>query len=337
VLATVDLAKAIPEMLSAAKETRGETQVGDIRVFGALAMFFSPAFLLAGVTGVFLMVLRKGPQRWFVVALTLFAAVWPFWSTAKEIIVFVPAFGLLFVQGLVRIWQTDTRTAGRIVMKTLFVTLLLIPWIFGLHMTYGDSAWGPGFELTPMSRPVGAGVRDVHVVAGTGAAFPTNEGVRPLFGHAAVLLGGGWRAIARSHSEEIDLALSVAVDKSMPVLAGMHYDAFVMNSAVRMGFMTGDPEFRGYERRPVVRHLTNADGRKLILVRQPIGALVRDSVNVLQILAETGSTSVVCWSEPGGMRRLYLFAPEALRELGPRTAILDLNQLLYAVRARSEI
>lgn len=334
-LVTNDFSKAIPEMLAAAEETREETQVGDIRVFGALAMFFSPAFLVAAFVGAFHMVLRPGPNRWCVLFLALFAALWPFWSTTKEILVLVPAFAMLFTQGFVRLWHQGSRTTGSHLTRVLFAAVLLLPWVLGLRMTYGDSGWGPGFEVAPFTHPVNEGIRNLDIVADAGAAFPTNEGVRPLFGHAYVLLGGEWRDHANSHYEEIQRALKVAINQSMSVLVGMHYDAFVMNNAVRMGFMTNDPERRGFEVRPVVRRLSDATGGELMLFRQPLGALVRDSTNVLQILRATGEDRVVCWSEPGQMRFLYDFAPEALRELGPRTAILDIRRLLDTVRTQT--
>jgi len=334
-LVTNDLRKAIPEMLAAAEETRGETQVGDIRVFGALAMFFSPAFLLASLIGAVLMARRGGRHLWFIIMLAVFAIAWPFWSTTKEVLVLIPAFGFVFAHGSVRIWRGTSHLVGAVLLKSLFVLLLIFPWLCGLQMTYGDSAWGPGFDVLPMSRPASTGIRNLRVVPGAGAAFPTNEGVRPLYGHGAVLLGGGWRAMAEAHAREIGHALAVANGRSIPVLAGMHYDGFVMNHAVRLGFTTRDPEIRRYVRRPVFRRLTEASGRDLMLVRQPIGPLCSDSVNVMQILQTTGSDHVVCWSEPGGTRRLYLFAPDAVQELGPRTAVVDLRALLRAVRNRS--
>ena len=325
------LAKALPEMVESAKETRGETNVRDIRMFVSHAMFFSPAFLLAAVVGWIVIIRKQTPMRWFVIIMTLFAAVWPFWSTPKEVLVFVPFFVILFCQGAFCVWQCGVKRTWSAIWRISFVVLLLLPWLIGLQISFGDKSWGPGFELRPFSHPVGSGIHDVRLVLGAGAAFPSNEGVRPLFGHASVLLGGKWREFAEKNSREIDQDVQIAYERSLAILTFDGYDSYLMNSAVRAGFTTKDSKRRPEEKDPYVRRLVDKMGKKLILVGLTVDTSELDSTGILWAIQKGGAEKMVCWSEPSQMRGLYRLAPSALEELGPRSAIIDLRVLLAAV------
>jgi hypothetical protein len=332
---TQGFAKALPEMVEAAKETRGETDVHDVRMFLSHAMFFSPAFLLAAVSGWIVLVRKKSAMRWFVLTLTLFAALWPFWSTPKEVLVFIPFFVILFCQGAFCVWQWAAKKTWSAMWKISFAIFLLLPWLFGLRVVFGDKSWGPGFELRPFTHPVGSGIHNVRLVLGAGAAFPSNEGVRPLFGHASVLLGGKWRELARRNSSEIDEVVRIAYERSMPILTFDGYDSYVMNSAVRAGLTTTDPKRRPENKDPYVRQLTDKAAKKLMLVGLTVNTSELDSSSIVWALREGGAEKMVCWSEPNQMRGLYRLAPGALEELGPRSAIVDLRKLLAAVHERN--
>ena len=81
-----------------------------------------------------------------------------------------------------------------------------------------------------------------------------------------------------------------------------------------------------------VRRMQDNTGRTVDLVRVPVATLVRDSSAVARAIRDAGSARAVAWSEPGQMRDLYRCAPDAVRELGPHTAILDLRRLLHSVQ-----
>ena len=216
VLLRGDLEQLIAETRVAAIETKSDSRADSVRVLASHAMFFSPAFLAAALGGWFLMVRKEGPTRWFVVGMTLFAVLWPFWSTPKEVLVFVPFLALLFASGLLYLWQWRAGRVINVFIKSSMIVLLLVPWFLGVQLLYGDSSWGPGFELRPFTHPKGEGIQNVHVVFGDGAGIPTDEGPRPFFGHASVLFAGKWCELAEMQEEEHLMAVKRAIQDTIP-------------------------------------------------------------------------------------------------------------------------
>lgn len=350
-----DLPQAIAETRVAAIETSAEFNVGNVMMTASLAMFFTPAFLVLTLAGWFLLIRKRGPMRWFVVAMSFSAALWPFWSSPKEVLVLVPFLGLLFAYGLSHLWKCCRGRAMKIFLRSATVLLLLAPWFLGVQLLYGDSAWGPGFGLRPFTHPQGQGIQNARIALGDGAGFPTFEGPRPFFGHASVLLAGKWRELAKLQEEEHLMAVRKAIQDTLPYVVIMHYDAFQMNYFARMGYTTSDPDLgrvvdhpdstyrsglggsvtTGWATLPVVRRLNNSSGQQRILMYFALPRIVKDTGSVLLTIQNAGSEKVLVWGEPGVMRRLFLFAPEALQELGPHTALLDLRLLLAVVRSQS--
>jgi len=250
--------------------------------------------------------------------------------------VLLPAFGAIFGSGVVCLQRWASRGGMRKLAVPLFWAILAAPWALGVQMTVGESTWGPGFELGPFDRPAAAGARPPRLCFAAGAAFPSYDGARPLWGHGHVLFGGLWREMAAIHQEEIGRAFALAEERSLPFLVGMHYDAFIVNHAAAEGYSTKDPELNFLKSGFMVRHLTHPHKADVGLYRRPFHNLVASPGEIARIMRESGKAEAVAWAEPGKMRFLFGFAPEAVAPLGPRTALLDLERLFQAARARKD-
>ncbi len=332
VLSTGNMEEMIAETLVAMKETSAEASIWEAQFLAAHLSLFSPGFLLLSLTGLVSVVSTGGSKRWFFLLPLLLCALWPFWATPKEMLVFVPLFVILFVAGGSTLHRTVRVLRGRYWIQFAVLLLFVLPWVFGIRVLHGDSSWGPGFEIRPFSHAPGGGIRDLRVVAGAGAGCPTNEGPRPVFGHAAVLLGGGWRTLASTLDAELGMAATTALRESLPYLILRNADGLQVATAARMGFVTSDPEKRRHVETPVVRRFHDPAGRQLLFVTYPYEEFVQDTGGVLLAMQCAGKEKVLVWSETGYIRRLYRLAPEALEERGLQTAVLDFRRLLVAVR-----
>ncbi|MCC6397969.1 MAG: hypothetical protein IT282_13205, partial [Bacteroidetes bacterium] len=332
VLSTGNIEQMIAETLVAIEETGAEASIWEAQFFAAHLALFSPGFLLLLFTGLVNVLWTKGPERWFFLLPLILCALWPFWATPKELLVFVPLFVILFVRGGSTLHRTVRVLRGRYWIQFAVLLLFVLPWIFGIRVLHGDSSWGPGFEIRPFNHPPGGGIRDLRVVAGSGAGCPTNEGPRPVFGHAGVLLGGDWRMLASTLDAELGMAASIALRDSLPYLILRNADGLQVATAARMGFRTSDPEKRRHIEVPVVRRFHDSTGRQLVFTVFPYQAFVRDSSSVLLTMHRAGKEKVLVWSETSSMRRLYRLAPDALEERGLQTAVLDFRRLLVALR-----
>jgi hypothetical protein len=329
---------ALKDTMGAVAETKGETATGfdaDIlRAVGADAMLLTPAFVCAAVLGWISMLKANKRYAWFIVLVMVLVIFWPFRLSPKEYYVFLPFFILIAVKGFSLVWRRVTPIRHKNIVRVGFALLLAIPWVVGVRLTYGDSSWGPGFELRPFDRADSGAVRVLSVRPVAGAAFPTSEGPRPVMGHAFVLFGGGWRTLVKSLSDDRISALHYAVDKKLPFLSLMHYDQFQVAELAEMGFTTRDSERWGFLAAPVVRKFLNKDGRSLTLVRLKLSRLLTAPSLLDSLESETANDRFVVWGEPGVMRELYLVSKESFERLGPCTAVLNLRSLHSALRVR---
>lgn len=333
VLLSGDLRLTLEELAVAAHETSNEARLDELRMWCAHLVFFTPGFVLFLLVGGISMFRRSRGGRWFVLILTAGWLLWPFWSTPKEMMVFIPFMALLWFHGFAQIWRRWTGLASRIAIALL----LVIPWLVGVQMTLGDFAWGPGFELRPFTREAKTGVQGLSIGFQEGVGCPTREGPRPLFGHAWVLLGGNWRSLTQRLADERVAAIATAIDSGLPMFSVMRFDGFQVNTAARLGFTTRDPVYWNHDDRPIARVLSDGQGRSIRVVRFQAHRMMKDTGSVQLTIQALGQNRAVIWGEPNALRSIYLEAPDALHALGPQTAILDLNNLLEAVRRTQKI
>lgn len=304
---------------------------------GAGQALFTPGFVALGLWGWFALPW----QRKWLVSLAFVAMIGVIfglgWRDPKTWIVFIPPMVLCVVSGFRDIWQGDRPVGRKRVLQAGTILLLLLPWIFGVRATYGDTAWGAGFELRPYDRPSGRG-NHFALTIGAGAAFPTPEGPRPLFGHAAVLLGGGWRSLVRSLEEERIKAIQTAVQGGMPFMVIQGSTGYAVAELAGMGFTTSGVESGGDKTLGGVRHFFSDDGRQVTLWKLALGRpeFLKDAGHLRELIAVGGTERVVVHGYPSSLRTLYKAAPNAMQKLGPTTAIVDIVRVAESVAKQSE-
>jgi hypothetical protein len=327
--------KAMEEIGPAIEETHDEVPFTQTQFIGAHLSLFTPGFLVFAVLGLVGYLKKAGGTKYFFMLALFSLAIWPFQSTPKEILVFVPVLVMLFAHGWLKSIAWVVTRRFRIPLLGAVFSLLLLPWLLAVNVLHGDSSWGPGFELRPFSHPVSSGLRSLQCVAAAGAACPTNEGLRPVFGYGWTLLGGGWRSMASIQDAELTQSVEMAARQNLPYLIIRDADGFQTTTAARMGFTTSDPELKSTRVEPVVRNFINSHGSKIRFIRFHYDELTKAPNNILLTIRAAGVEKVLVWGEAGYMRLLYRAAPEALEEVGRQTAILDLRLLYKSVKGRS--
>ena len=335
VLGSGEFHSALKDTAKAVLETKGETASGfdaDIlRAVGADAMLLTPAFICAVVLG-WISILKTSKRfAWFIMLVMVLAILWPFRLGPKEYWIFLPFLVVTAVKGFSFVWRQGPSMTHRRFLRISFALLLALPWIVGVRLTYGDSSWGPGFELRPFDRSDSGAVPVLSIRLDAGAAFPSSEGPRPVMGHAFVLIGGGWRTLVKSLSDERISALHYALDKKLPFLSLMQYDQFQVVELAEMGFTTLDSERWRFLAAPVVRKFRHQDGRSMTLIRLKLSKLLAAPTLLDSLESEAVNDRFVVWAEPGVMRRLYLISKESFESLGPSTAVLNLKSLHSAL------
>lgn len=212
------------------------------------------------------------------------------------------------------------------------ISLLIIPWLIGIRIIYGDSAFGPGFEQRPYDRSDTQGL-DMSLTLGAGALFPTSEGPRALWGHAAVLLGGGWRNITTNDQREITTITRRAITTNIPLLAAARSGYFTV-ALWKEGFITTDPRDASQNESGdsvVKRVFVSANGQSVTLFH--IDIVAREVENLPALFPDT--QSLIMYGYPRTLRRLYELAPEAMQELGNNSAMLDIPLLTRKIASVS--
>jgi hypothetical protein len=298
---------------------------GWLELAGAYLSVFTPGTLVLGGAGVLFLGVSRRPLLLSALVTILAAAVWPLWFSPKETLLFSPLLVLLIAAGATAIMRTPLRRPIRTLVYGGGVMVLLLPWLVGLQGHHGDTAWGPGFAQRPLDRPV-AGGRTARPVVGDGLAIPTREGHRPLWGHGAVLLGGGWRRFQTARADERRAALALALRERLPVVRIPRSGLLEEAELTRQGFTTAMPFIRGELQAGEYRvRVFTRGGESLRLLQMPatstnevMTALARDGEGVLP----TG-VIVLGWAEP--LRRLVLVNPKLCRPLGPSSLRMDLR------------
>lgn len=298
---------------------------GWLELAGAYISVFTPGTLLLGGAGLVFLGVSRRPLLFLALVTILAAAVWPLWFSPKEMLLFSPLLVLLIVTGATAIIRTPLRRPIRALALGGGAAVLLLPWLVGVQGHHGDTAWGPGFAQRPLDRPV-AGGRTARPVLGEGLALPTREGHRPLWGHGAVLLGGGWRRFQTARADERRAALALALRERFPVVRIPRSGLLEEAELARQGFTTTLPFIRGGMQPGEwrVRVFTRGE-ESLRLLEMP----ALSGTDVITALARDGSgrlpsgVIITGWAEP--LRRLVLEDPARYTPLGPASLSLDLQ------------
>jgi hypothetical protein len=281
----------------------------------------TPAFVLFTAVGL-LFVLRRR-KRIVLLMLVGIVVVVPYleFGVPKWVMVAIPGLMVCTLVGFSLLWRRN------LAMRAALVACIAAPWFFGAHATFGDSAYGPGFEVRPFDRAPNRR-SSIRPIAGAGALIPTSEGPRPLGGHAWVLLGGGWRKNAIEASEERSRAIREALARKLPLLADLG-QGYTVATLAGMRFTTGDSWRRIIGPSFVEeRRFQSPDGSarlNVLRLRDRESLYVADGIARLQEL--TGSREIVIYGYTSTLRRCYLLAPDSLEPLGVTTAVVDLEKL----------
>lgn len=305
----------------------GRTAVTASTISGLLSLF-TPAFvLLCGWGWVTLARTRSALAVVSVFAL-LPAIPWLTTGSPKQIIFAIPSLAACAAAGMIALWELNS--PGRAVIRAALAALLFGPWIIGVRATVGDTAWGPGFEQRAYDREAASGLQ-FSLGFLEGAAIPTQEGPRSLFGHAGTLLGGGWRRVTGQIAAERRAALRYAIDLSLPFIVLQGSDGSASAELVGMGFTTRDPRF-GPDAESLLhlRRFSDSRGRTLRLLKSnvPLDGLLQNADNIAKVARLGGRDQIVVFGfYSRNTRTLYTTAPESLTRLGPNSLVLDLPRL----------
>jgi hypothetical protein len=216
--------------------------------------------------------------------------------------------------------------------------LAALPWLVGVRATYDDKAWGPGFELQSYDCKRD-GATHVSLTIGPGAAVPTQEGERPIWGHAGVLLGGAWRKHVDAMENERVSALTAAIDMQVPFVMLQGWGQYIEAELSGMGFRTTDWKYAGRHHPFVSRRVySDAHGRELtvVVLQRFVPDLLMDIGVLRQLRDAVDSDIVVAYGgDPFPVRAVYRAAPRAMRRLHEESAVLDLGQLAAAAKSRA--
>ena len=140
-------------------------------------------------------------------------------------------------------------------------------------------AWGPGFELRSFLRPTESSGIKAEVVLGAGAANPTPEGPRPLWGHGAVLVCGKWRGFVTARHDD-DVGWQILFVRQSPRLFSLNGSAPLLVAEFgSMGYRPLGPPQGIVDISGVfsAREFCNSNGESVSIIR-PSGRRTRSSV-----------------------------------------------------------
>jgi len=296
----------------------GPVESFDWRLGAARAQtFFTPASVLLIGIGAWLLLKHKDPLAAIVAVAVLAVAKFLPYGVPKWVITMMPTMLACAAVGFAFLLQRRRE-------RWAVVALALLPWVIGVRLSYAGSAWGPGFELQPYDQvPQRTGFPSLTIAAG--AATPTPEGPRPLFGHGWVLLDR-WRPFVNEWAQEQVAAVGAAIEAGVPLVLPDDR-SWPVDTYLSLGFSTHDPferkvgDGRIFERRWTSRQ--DAESRMYVLVK-PEYLFDAGMVGRLQSMA---GERVVVIGFSSTLSRLHHVAPEALYPLGKRTAFLRLDEL----------
>ncbi|MGH8478344.1 MAG: hypothetical protein ACREXK_01900 [Gammaproteobacteria bacterium] len=314
-------------------------------ILGSTQTFFTPAFSLFLITGLWSFIRRR--RKLFIIVLVGIVPIIPFILTRPKILLAsLPVLFLCAAEGVNVIWSTKRSVRQVLFIRAAVLLLLISPWLIGINVETKDTTWGPGFDVGPYDKSsavtsehgvVSGQVRGhkvtldrVYAVLGGGFAVHTPEGPRPLGGHAAVLFGGSWRALvikmSQDRFEAIEQARSLRVD-----LVQVGDLLFLTADLTGLGFTTTDPPTHRLPGGLVVRRFTNAKGEQLNLYYVKYPRTLADDQVLDGLASAMRKEEMVLYSRHNPTRKqLYMNAPEAVQTINAFSSVIDVRELIEA-------
>lgn len=311
---------------SGVKSTDSSTSMKEVLMYSVLPLspMFTPAFGLLTLLGFIEFARRRNPLTLVILVGFLGILPWLKSGVPKFIITALPVFILCFMQGFTMLWNRVGQGWVKQAANLTLILLLLAPWILGLRVTREGTAYGPGFELRSYDYPDTEGMQ-FDVTLGAGAAFPTPEGPRSLFGYGFVLIGGDWRKFVLEEDAERNEAIQYALSLGYPIVVTNWSPDYFLNKLYSMGFKTNDSN--NNEQYFTKRYFINSQRESVTIVIH--GTEESDADELVGRLSDPtmNSNKVIITGYPSVMRFLFTHYPEAMESIGSISAILDINKL----------
>lgn len=323
-----DLSHAVNTMGMVLNQVGTEGSNAYLGMVLGLSPLFTPAMVMLSIMGFFIIVRNK--DKVWIPVLVGFLGILPWLRSGapKNLITFIPELAFCFSVGLYAIWGIGKPAWMKYFVRAAFLAALLIPWIIGVRIVWGDTAWGPGFELKPFNRPE-AEENQFDLAFASGSAFPTPGIPRPVYGYFDNLFGGSMKRFELEFSGENNLVVDTAISKNLPILmTSWSPDFFVIDLYTR-GYATKDAAYNtsGIGEDFYQREFVKGKGQPVWLYH---GEISDDDGEVIsQRVLEFGDRyqQLILIGYPGTMRSLYLFCPAALDPIGDASAIVDMKSL----------
>jgi hypothetical protein len=312
-----------------------------LSTMGSFQTLFTPAFLLLGIVGFRQLVLTRSRLA-FIVAIGM-VPVLPYLLSRepKMVMPAVPVMVLCVVEGFDMIWFPRRLRQSAAIRRLIIGLLLVGPWLVGIRANSPDTAWGPGFDVKTYGRQtridsakaLAVGTVDQHRISvggmnltdGGGLAIPTPEGPRPLGGHAAVLLGGGWRSLVNKLNDERSNVVRQAIIRGDPILQD-NRNSYLLVQLVRMGFITSDPRDGNPSQAFSERIFRNGRDQQVRIIYQTAHIPLSERNQIESLASTSGAETVIFFSNySSALRKLCAFAPYAVEPLGAFSALINVH------------
>ena len=295
-----------------------------IRMFLVSASLFTPIFTLLILVGFVGLVRSRNPFYVVVLVGALGVLPWVRSGTPKFMATAIPIMITCFLYGLQYIFQKINIEKQQI--KAVLLIAVIIPWIIGIQTSRDNSAWGPGFELRSYDDL--SGVSKVRLKFSSGTAIPTFEGPRPIYGHAYVLLGGGWSDFVLQKQYERRQSIETAIKMNIPLVVTSWSPDYFVNDLYFLNYQTSDSSgaFYGASLFANREFTSTSDGSFMFLSREIFEDDVPSLVSELVAL-QPEITKVILVGYPSVMRSLYENYPDAMKKIGTTEAVIELSLL----------
>jgi hypothetical protein len=297
-----------------------------------LSPMLSPGFIIFIFIG-FLKVIRDRNPFWQVILISVLGILpWLLSGVPKFIIIVIPSLVFCFVEGFICVIDLIRPKHYNVILYIIIFLMLIGPWVIGIRVTQEGTAWGPGFELRPFNYSDVPGTK-LALSFSSGAAFPTTEGPRPLYGHGYVLLGGGWNKFINAAAVERQRSIDAAISIKAPLVVTSWSPDYYLDDLYAMNYTTTDPFNRndasGYFKE---RNFFRQGGDTVTLLYHELqGAEILNNLQPFMTLNNsTGKIVMVGYSQT--LRALYKIYPSAMSVLGPNSAIIDLDVLQSKIK-----
>ncbi|MCX7754170.1 MAG: hypothetical protein N2117_02840 [Anaerolineales bacterium] len=289
-----------------------------------LTPLLTPAFVGLALLGFGQLARQRHPLLLPILAGLLSALPWLKSGVPKFIITSLPPMVFLMALGLWMAFTFARKKRAQTAFTLLLAAVLLLPWGIGIRLSREDSAWGPGFQARRFDEP--SGETGVSFQFGAGAAFPTPEGVRPLYGHGWVLLRE-WKTFTETAAAEREQVVETALQRNLPIVVTNWSPDYYLNALYARGFQTTDPHDRPDKNGFFTeRRFEGPDGKTVVLRYGEIeGETAAFLLETLSRLPD--AQTVLLTGYPRTLRTLYQERPHALQALGVNSALLNLAEL----------